>query len=181
MDIFSHALWSNIGTQYVNLKFKRKLGNIQVVFWGIFPDIFSFTIPFVWLLKNLILTNFNIYSLNLDVFEPPSRIMISILTNLLYSLSHSLVIFSTVFVIIRIIKKRWYLEQLGWLLHIVLDIPTHSYKFYPTPFLWPLSDFRFDGISWAQPWFIILNYSFIILISIYLKKLKTQLPKYESP
>jgi len=50
----------------------------------------------------------------------------------------------------------------GWLVHILIDIPSHSYKFYPTPFLWPFSEWKFDGWSWGAPIFMIINYSLII-------------------
>jgi hypothetical protein len=53
--------------------------------------------------------------------------------------------------------------MLGWLVHILIDIPTHSYQFYPTPFLWPLSSWKFNGISWGQKWFMIANYSTIVI------------------
>lgn len=61
----------------------------------------------------------------------------------------------------------------GWLLHILMDIPSHSYDFYPTPFLWPISDFKINGFHWGTPWFMITNYSLIIisyLILYFLKK-----------
>lgn len=62
----------------------------------------------------------------------------------------------------------------AWFLHILMDIPTHTYRFYPTPFLWPVSDVKLNGFSWATPWFMIVNYSIIILIYLYfyLKKQK---------
>jgi hypothetical protein len=41
--------------------------------------------------------------------------------------------------------------MLGWLLHIAIDIPTHSFRYYATRFLWPVSDFRIDGIAWRTP------------------------------
>jgi len=65
---------------------------------------------------------------------------------------------------LRMTNKRVPFELLGWLLHILIDIPTHSYSFYPTPFLWPISQFKFDGISWAIPWFMIANYSALALV-----------------
>ena len=54
--------------------------------------------------------------------------------------------------------------MLGWGLHILIDIPTHSYQFYPTPLLWPVSSWKFNGFSWTTPWFIIVNYLAILLV-----------------
>jgi len=45
-----------------------------------------------------------------------------------------------------------------------------SYKFYPTPFLWPISGWKFDGLSWADPWFMLFNYAAIIIVYVLLKK-----------
>ncbi|MBI2662668.1 hypothetical protein HYX11_04380 [Candidatus Woesearchaeota archaeon] len=37
--------------------------------------------------------------------------------------------------VVYVILGRFVGEMLAWLGHIIIDIPTHSYKFYPTPFL----------------------------------------------
>jgi hypothetical protein len=65
-------------------------------------------------------------------------------------------------------------EMGGWLVHILCDIPTHSYRFYPTPIFWPLSSWKFNGFSWGVWWFMLLNYSalFIVFLIIYFKKKK---------
>ena len=34
--------------------------------------------------------------------------------------------------------------------------------FLPTPFLWPISDWKFPGISWAEPWFMVVNYTLML-------------------
>ncbi|MEA3406510.1 MAG: hypothetical protein U9R48_00325 [Chloroflexota bacterium] len=40
--------------------------------------------------------------------------------------------------------------SLAWLLHILLDLPTHSrQRMAPRPF-WPLSRWAYDGFSWAD-------------------------------
>ncbi len=59
-----------------------------------------------------------------------------------------------------------YWPMWGWLLHILIDIPTHK-NFYETPFLFPLSGYRFShGISWGHPTFMIINYG--ALAAVYL-------------
>ena len=44
-----------------------------------------------------------------------------------------------------------------WVFHIFLDIPTHTIKFFPTPFLMPFSDFMVDGVGWSTWWVWGLN------------------------
>lgn len=38
----------------------------------------------------------------------------------------------------------------AWLMHILLDIPTHSRRRMATPIFWPLSRWAFDGLPWAD-------------------------------
>ena len=39
--------------------------------------------------------------------------------------------------------------MLPWFFHILLDIPSHTLKFFPTPFLMPISDYMIDGVPWG--------------------------------
>jgi hypothetical protein len=82
-----------------------------------------------------------------------------------YNCTHSLIVFMLVLVVTCIASKRVYLPLLAWGLHILIDIPTHSINLFPTPFLWPLSDFRLDGIAWSRP--VILIPNVVLLIVVY--------------
>lgn len=163
MDIFAHGLWSNLAGGYYNLKNekKEKINKFWAVFWGIFPDLFAFSPIFIWSILNK-------YNIKPENFEPsnPDTLFINNLTHFLYNISHSLIVFVFILGIIFFIKKKIYLTFLGWPFHILIDIPTHSYRFYPTPFLWPISDFKINGFSWAEPWFMILNYVSILILYI---------------
>lgn len=72
-----------------------------------------------------------------------------------YVWSHSLVVLLGVAVIWYLARRRppWLL--LPWLLHLLMDIPTHER--YLTPFLHPLSDWRFEGWSWGRTPMLALN------------------------
>jgi hypothetical protein len=74
-----------------------------------------------------------------------------------YNMTHSLVIFLTIFFIIWVIRKKPFYLLTAWAVHIVIDIPTHSLKLFPTPLLWPISDYRFNGTSWDNPIIMIPN------------------------
>ena len=181
MDILAHSLWTNLAKESFNLKFKKEVKTSWAIFWGIFPDLFAFTPLFLWGFFNLILGR-QIIPPSPEKLEPVSfnSLSISHLTSLLYSISHSLIVFALVFGLIYFFKKRIYFALFGWPLHILIDIPTHSYKFYPTPFLWPISNFKLGGISWAEPWFMILNYSSLLIISAFIykkRKFKSQISK----
>ena len=66
--------------------------------------------------------------------------------------------FLLVFGITTILARRIVFEMLGWLMHILIDIPTHGFSYYATRFLWPVSDCRIDGIAWWKPWFWAVTY-----------------------
>src|SRR5207247_4366348 len=51
----------------------------------------------------------------------------------------------------------------AWALHILCDIPTHSTRFFPTPFLWPFHTPFVDGRPWGRPPFTLINYSLLLL------------------
>jgi hypothetical protein len=170
MDILAHSLWTNLARDYFVKKSEKEVSGFWSIFFGIFPDLFAFTSIFVWAIFNKIF-------LNPKEIEPAfhNHLWINNLTYNLYNLSHSFIIFGIVFLIIYLIKKKIYFALFGWPLHILIDIPTHSYKFYPTPFLWPISEFKIDGVAWSTPWFMVLNYSaliFFYLIFQFFKKNK---------
>ena len=68
--------------------------------------------------------------------------------------------------------RRMPWEMGGWLLHILIDIPTHSYQFYPTPLCWPISGWKFNGFSWGNAYFLAVNYFALGVIYFLLRKKK---------
>lgn len=162
MDILAHMLWANYGARGVNKKLikknNRKINLPWVTFWGVFPDLFAFTIAFVTSIPA-------IFSGEFMHHRPPS---FGLAANL-YQYSHSLVIWAVVFILAWIISKRPRLVLLGWALHILIDIPSHAGNFYPTPFLFPISNWKFlHGISWANPIYMITNYSLLLIVTLYI-------------
>lgn len=146
MDIFAHGLWSYA-------IFHKKKYVLLATLFGILPDILSFGIIFM---INLINGNFQ--------RGPP---LIDSLPRWLfaaYNLTHSFVMFIAVFVLIYFVTKKWFWPLTAWAIHILIDIPTHSTRFFPTPFLWPASNYKFDGISWATSWFMLVNYGSLLVI-----------------
>lgn len=173
MDVFSHGLWAGAVCKAVNKKIKKPLNARLAMFWGVFPDLFAFTISFGWLFWSIVFGGmaFSDIPRPAEVEPAPTDTLpIFRLTSLLYAFSHSLIVFLVVFGIVALIARRPVWELGGWLIHVLMDIPTHSYRFYPTPFLWPVSGFKFDGFSWGTPWFLIINYLAIIIVYWFLRK-----------
>ena len=52
-------------------------------------------------------------------------------------------------------------------IHVFNDIPTHTARFFPTPFLAPFSDVQFDGYRWSTPWVWFTNLTIIVAIWSY--------------
>lgn len=171
MDILAHTLWANYGVRIANKKIKdnnKKVPKIKVFwtsFFGIFPDLFAFTIPFVIGIYSILITGESFSSMR-SHHGPVGGFNIA---GTLYQYSHSLVIWATVFIIIWFLYKRPRFELFGWLLHILIDIPSHAIEFYPTPFLFPFSEYRFPyGVSWGNKYYMIINYSLLLIVSIYM-------------
>ena len=172
MDIFAHALWTSAGAKKLNeieeKKGKPKISITWSAFWGIFPDLFAFSIPTVLTLYTLLVgtTTFQQLIARGPHLQPENQVFD--LAHNLYQYSHSLIIFIVVFGLVWLIFKRPRLEMLGWLLHILIDIPSHSINFFPTPFLFPLSNYHFPyGIAWSNQLFMLFNYLALLIVFIY--------------
>jgi hypothetical protein len=174
MDIVSHGLWAGAAYKAANRKRARDFFNVKLAaFWGVFPDLFAFTIPFLVLLFRLATGAMSWGEWpSPNHVEPGTRDVHAVFpaTRILYSASHSAVIFLSVFAMSWFFWKKPPREMGGWLLHILLDVPTHTYLFYPTPFLWPISDFKISGFSWATPWFLAANYGALFLTYVFLTR-----------
>jgi hypothetical protein len=183
MDFFSHVFWTWAVFKTIEKKIKKPLNLKLAIFWGVFPDLFAFTVPIALIIFNIFTGQSNLSDFpRPEAIEPARRDGIPAfhLLSVLYAMSHSLVIFSIVIIAISIffrviyslkntaIQKpfRFPWEMAGWMIHILIDIPTHSTQFYSTPFLWPVSDIKFNGLSWGTPWFLALNYT--IMATLYI-------------
>ena len=154
MDIISHGLWGSLVFGRQNRK-----NFWMAFFFGIAPDIFSFGVfaPLYWL---------GIVSGPDWSLGPPDPSAIPQYVHSLYHITHSLIVFSIVFSLVWLIRQKPFWEMSAWGLHILVDIPTHSNSFFPTPFLWPFSDFHISGIPWSHPVIFIPNV--VLLAGLYL-------------
>lgn len=176
MDILSHGLWAGAAAKVFKKKSPVPINIKQAAFWGVFPDLLAFTAPFSILITRLVTARMKLADWPRPNVETPGAhdaLNIFNHTQVLYSLGHSAIVFLIIFGLIAFVRKRPPLAMGAWLLHILIDIPTHTSAFYPTPFLWPISDFKISGISWATPWFLALNYSAILIVYWLLRKKST--------
>ena len=159
MDTLSHAL-------YGKGLFGYKKYRWYSFFFGIVPDIFSFGIYFIYL---IVFSEFE--------FGRPSRDELPYWVYDLYDISHSMVTALVFIAIANKINKDFAWPMLAWPMHIIVDFFTHSIEFFPTPILWPISDYRFDGVPWSNPYVLVINFVLIFVIFIYRRKNKKALTK----
>lgn len=162
MDVLSHWLWGAASTRG---KISWKIaGPMSVI-----PDLLAF-IP----------STISTYLAGKDRVKIDSDSLTSDLPPIAwqnYQITHSLVIVTILslltylylvkkgppHILVRYIdedismKKLSFYLWLPWFLHILVDIPTHTLQFFPTPLFYPLSDWMFDGVRWSTPWVWILN------------------------
>lgn len=162
MDILSHGLWGGIAFGRRN---KKKFW-LSFLF-GILPDLLSFGPFFV-----LIFLSLRPWP-KFRIEEPPNvPDQIPSFVYQIYSITHSLIIFAAIFLLLYFIFKRPVFEFLAWGFHILLDIFTHSYAFFPTPFLWPFSDFQINGYPWASLEIFIPNILTLLVLYLWFFVLK---------
>lgn len=153
MDIISHGLWGGVA---FGRQSRKKYW--QAFLFGVLPDLLSFGI--------LRVATFLGFSERLDFSRgTPAASLVPPYVHTLYDWTHSLVIFAIVFGLVWLFRKRPWWVMGAWALHILVDIPSHSDRFFPTPFLWPISDFHVNGISWGNP--IIFFPNLILLAATY--------------
>ena len=151
MDIISHELWGGVAFE------KKNRRSFWTAFlFGIAPDFFSF---------GAFITSAILGIQKIPPLEPPDPTLIPAYVSNLYNISHSLIIFAICFLVIWAIRRKPLWEMSAWALHILVDIPTHVHGVFPTPFLWPISEYRFSGIPWTEP--IIFLPNVILLIAFY--------------
>ncbi|MBI4158706.1 hypothetical protein HY500_00425 [Candidatus Woesearchaeota archaeon] len=150
MDILAHFLWT------FAIFFKRKERWMASLF-GILPDLISFGPHFI---LSFIAGN--------AIFGRPEVSSIPGLVFLLYNLTHSLVIFALIVLVVYLLTKKIHWFMFGWGLHVLIDIPTHTTDFFPTPFLYPFPQFYVNGIQWSNPNFMIINYGLLAVVYAWL-------------
>ncbi len=171
MEIIAHGLWATAAAITAKRSTDARLRIGWMVWWGVFPDVLAFGPSIaagLWLgLAGILNTGHG--HVRLVHVGPP-----------LYPAAHSLIVFLVVFGTAAILARRIVFEMLGWLLHILIDIPTHSLRYYATRFLWPMSDFRIDGIAWWTPWFWASTYGALVAVYFLIWK-KGWLSRARSP
>ncbi|OGR89078.1 MAG: hypothetical protein A2992_03100 [Elusimicrobia bacterium RIFCSPLOWO2_01_FULL_59_12] len=153
MDTLAHGLWG--GAVFG----QREKGRWTWAFLlGMAPDLLSFG-PFFLTRLGTIAERWG----TRQRMEPPDPSIIPAYVYDAYDVTHSLVMWGLAGGLIWAFRRKWLWVWGAWALHILCDIPTHSTRFFPTPFLWPLDTPFVNGARWAAPGFMLANYSLLAL------------------
>jgi len=164
MDILAHGLWAHAVFEAAYRAKGRPRSRREkwtTVFFSVAPDLIAFGPFFIVSL----FTGFPQGGLG----RPPDPALIPSYIYELYNLTHSAVIFAAVFLLVWFIRRKPYLPLLAWILHIGIDVWTHTASFFPTPIFFPFSGYVFDGLRWGEPLFMVLNYSALAAVYIFLR------------
>lgn len=170
MDIVAHTLWAGIGVSIVRRY--RPVPNKVVagtLFMAAVPDILHLT-PMLawWLFGGGTFAALKAYAVALPGQEPAVPHLVHLLSHHLHCVMHSAPIALVVSIAVWRFKRSLWIPILGWWSHIIIDVFTHSAKYYPVPVLYPFTYRGFDGIAWNTHWFMVLNYLSIGLVGIWL-------------
>jgi hypothetical protein len=157
MDILAHGLWGG-----AVFGWKRKY--LLAFLFGMLPDLLAFGPFFIYRLLSGALK-----------LGKPEIALIPPAVFTAYNFSHSLLTAAAILPLVRfVISKELYLSACAYPLHILLDIPTHDKTFFPTPFLFPISNLRIDGISWGNKYFMLGNYAALLTVYFMYFRYKTK-------
>jgi hypothetical protein len=162
MDIITHVLWGLIVF--------HKLDNYWiVVIMSIFPDVVSFAFPYIQVLyskkvrKNFFSGLKKLWMKKGDMTADEMFGGMPKIVRQIYNITHSMPLIGSIFLIVYLISPQSSYYVLPWLLHVIIDIPSHSKDNFSTQFLYPFSKFSIDGFPSTRPLFQIINYGLIVL------------------
>jgi len=172
MDEISHALIGRIIS--INPKNSKK-----DVFWTIFFSVLP-DIPFIAFYVFLIYINGR-FPLNSDWINATSLYPnLNIITNLI---PHSLVFAFLIILPIVFLFKLPKLALYAYVIHILIDIPTHTGE-WSSKIFYPLSNYGINGLTSAWQWpikYMFISWLVLILVIIVLKNVRPSNPDRTNP
>jgi hypothetical protein len=153
MDFLAHGLWG--GAVFGQ---RRKHSWKWAFFLGMAPDLLAFGPAII---AGIIMGDFISWANWPRDGIPTSPI--NVYSFYAYHVTHSLIVWVAIAFGLWRWQKRFPWPYAASALHILCDIPLHSVRYFPTPYLWPLPTPLHNGIPWANGRFMLVNYSLIFL------------------
>lgn len=158
MDVFAHGLWTSLA--YAETEPSVRLLAIGL---SVAPDLVAFAPSFV---HDFWTGEWKKWKGIKEEDFPKLAKEIPKWVYRLYDITHSIPLWIIIFVIWWQVTGSIPWAYFAWLGHILIDIPTHSKAFFPTPFLWPVSQWKINGINWGVRWFMFLNYGLLGILYV---------------
>ena len=170
MDIFAHSLWAGAGMSL--LRRRRPIATRTLALTmalAALPDVFHLLPIFGWwLVGDGSVAVVQAYAIAVPGQEPPLPPLVGLWSHHLHCIAHSAVVAGAVTLLLWAVLRSLWLPLLGWWLHILIDVPTHSADYYAVPVLYPFTERGFDGLAWNTPWFMALNYAALSATGLWL-------------
>jgi hypothetical protein len=159
LEILAHGLWA--GAAAVALAPRQR--PVRKVWWwtvvlGVMPDLGHMLPVTGWAVTTLSSADWWQYATALPGQEPPMPETVRLWAHHLHCALHSAVVAALVTTVVWWRSSSFWLPLMGWWLHIVIDVFTHSAEFFPSPVFYPLTYWGFDGLAWNSPTFLFANY-----------------------
>lgn len=176
MDILAHALWATAGVAATHRRWPMATRTaVATVAFAAIPDIGHMLPMLGWAITgDGSFANLWRYAIALPGQEPAVPTLVAMLSHHFHCILHSAIVAGLATLLLCFALHRLWIPLLGWWSHILIDIFSHSSDFYPAPILYPITQRGFDGIAWNTPWFMVLNYTALALVALWLwnKELK---------
>ena len=167
MDILAHGLWAAAAVSTIPLVAPRVRPTRSVWVWAVvlavLPDLGHMLPVTGWAMSALSSADWWQYATASPGQEPPMPAQVVWWAHHLHCVLHSAISALLVTALVGWWLKGFWLPLLGWWLHIVIDVFTHSAAYFPSPVFYPLTYWGFDGWAWNEPAFMLLNYSALAL------------------
>ena len=138
------------------------------LFFGVFPDLIPFGANIIVSLfrpKSRFTRNYQDIDVMRSYYDQPENQWVY----KLYNWTHSLVLWGLTFLVVWLIGSFYNFFPLFLLLGYFMFLLIFQHipaDFFAPQFLTPLSHFNVNGISWGTKWFMILNYTSLVLFLI---------------
>jgi hypothetical protein len=133
------------------------------------PDVFQM-VPVLlwWMLGGGSFEAVQAFAISIPGQEPVLPPLVLLVSHNLHCTVHSALVAGLVTLLAWRFKPVFLIPLLGWWSHIVIDVFTHSVDYYPSPVLYPITQWGFDGLAWITPWFMVVNYLALGIVGLLL-------------
>ena len=170
MDIFAHTLWAGAGVAVLRRRWPIAPRTAALTLGlAALPDLLHL-VPIIgwWVFGDGSIAALWSYAIALPGLEPVLPSWVALLSHHLHCIMHSGLVAGAVSLLLWGKLPSLRIPLLGWWSHIVIDVFTHSARYYPSPVLYPITERGFDGLAWNTPWFLLLNYTALGIIGMWL-------------